>query len=66
LDRCSPEFRERYAAASLVVAKGQANYETLDDEGSGVFFALQVKCPVLAREARVPVGGIVFKRGKAA
>jgi uncharacterized protein with ATP-grasp and redox domains len=66
LARCSPEFRKRYAAAPLVVAKGQANYETLDEEGPEVFFALQVKCPVLARDAGVPVGSIVFKRGAAA
>ena len=30
---CSAEFRARYAAAPLVIAKGQANYETLGDAG---------------------------------
>jgi uncharacterized protein with ATP-grasp and redox domains len=63
LDRCSPAFRRAYAAAPLIVAKGQANYETLSEQGSRVFFLLQTKCPVIARDVGVPVGSIVLKRG---
>jgi uncharacterized protein with ATP-grasp and redox domains len=66
LSRCSTSFRERFAASDVVLAKGQANYETLGDDGNGVFFALRVKCPVLARDASVPVGSIVFRRGQTA
>lgn len=63
LDRCSEEFRRLYQVAELIIAKGQANYETLSDEGTKVFFLLQIKCPVIARDAGAPVGSIVFKQG---
>ena len=32
LGRCSEEFRRLYDTAELVIAKGQANYETLSNE----------------------------------
>jgi uncharacterized protein with ATP-grasp and redox domains len=64
LDRCSEEFRRLYDKAELVIAKGQANYETLNKEGPKVFFLLQTKCPVIARDVGVPVGSIVLKQGK--
>jgi uncharacterized protein with ATP-grasp and redox domains len=63
LARCSDEFRTRYERAEVVLAKGQANYETLSEEGLKVFFLLQVKCPVIAGDAAVPVGSIVLKHG---
>lgn len=63
LDRCSDEFRELYEKAELIIAKGQANYETLSEEGSRVFLLLQAKCPVIARDVGVPVGSIVLKQG---
>jgi len=63
LNRCSDDFVRLYDQSDVVIAKGQANYETLSDEGPKVFFLLQVKCPVIARDAGVPVGSIVLKRG---
>jgi uncharacterized protein with ATP-grasp and redox domains len=63
LDRCSEEFRGLYDEAELVIAKGQASYETLSEEGPKVFFLLQAKCPIIARDAGVPVGSIVLKQG---
>ncbi len=62
LHRCSEEFRQLYDKAELIIAKGQANYETLSEEGARVFFLLQVKCPVIARDVGVPVGSIVLKQ----
>jgi len=62
LDRCSEEFRGLYDEAELIVAKGQANYETLSEEGPRVFLLLQTKCPVIARNVGVPVGSIVVKQ----
>ncbi len=64
LGRCSEEFRHLYDDAELVIAKGQANYETLSEEGPKVFFLLQTKCPVIARDMGVPVGSIVLKQGR--
>lgn len=63
LDRCSEEFRRLYDETELVIAKGQANYETLSEEGPKVFFLLQAKCPLIARDVGVPVGSIVLKQG---
>lgn len=63
LTRCSPEFRKRYEQAAVIIAKGQANYETLSDQGPKVFFMLQIKCPVIARDMDVPVQSIVLKQG---
>lgn len=63
LDRCSSEFRRLYSQAELVIAKGQANYETLSEEGEQVYFLLQTKCPVISRDAGVPDGSIILKRG---
>lgn len=63
LDRCSEEFRRLYDEAELIIAKGQANYETLSEESTKVFFLLQTKCPVIARDVGVPVGSIVLKQG---
>jgi uncharacterized protein with ATP-grasp and redox domains len=62
LDRCSDEFRRLYDQAALVIAKGQANYETLSKAGPKVFCLLQTKCPVIARDVGVPVGSMVLSR----
>ena len=63
LDRCTEDFRRRYNEAELIIAKGQANYETLSTERKGIFFLLQTKCPVIAQDVGVPTGSIVLKRG---
>jgi uncharacterized protein with ATP-grasp and redox domains len=63
LERCSERFKQVFAEAPLVIAKGQANYETLSEQGSKVFFLLQAKCPVIARDLEVPVGGLVLRQG---
>ena len=60
LDFCSAGFRHLLAHAELVIAKGQANYETFGGIGAPVFLLLQVKCPVVARDLGVPVTSIVF------
>ncbi|HEM60785.1 MAG TPA: DUF89 family protein [Chloroflexi bacterium] len=65
LRSCSPKFRRLYDRAQMIVAKGQANYETLSGEGERLFFLLQIKCPVIAQDAGVAVGDIVLKRGSA-
>ncbi|MCD6554929.1 MAG: DUF89 family protein [Anaerolineae bacterium] len=64
LDRCTEDFRRLYDQAELIIAKGQANYETLSTERKNIFFLLQTKCPVIARDVGVPTGSIVLKRGE--
>lgn len=63
LHRCSHDFRRRYHEAQMIIAKGQANYETLSGEGDRLFFLLQAKCPVMAGDVGVPMGSIVLKQG---
>ncbi len=64
LDQCTPEFRELFQRSELVLSKGQANYETMDEQGDKVFFLLRIKCPVLGRMLDAPLGSLVFKQGQ--
>lgn len=62
LTSCSPEFRRIYRSAPVVIAPGQASYETLSDAGPRVFAVLLVTCPVIGRDLGVPVGGVVVRQ----
>ena len=70
LEWCSPEFARRFGQAELVIAKGQGNYETLSTvrrgrrgaAGSGLFFLLKAKCPVVARDLGCGAGDFVLHR----
>lgn len=62
LDLCSDQFRQTLESAPVVIAKGQANYETLSDAGPRVFCVLQAKCPVIATDLNVPVGSAVVRQ----
>lgn len=62
LPDCSPAFRRRFEQADLVIAKGQGNFETLSHVDKDIFFALLVKCPVIARELACEVGTLVLRR----
>jgi uncharacterized protein with ATP-grasp and redox domains len=64
LSECTPEFKQLFRESDLILAKGQANYETLDQAGDQVFFLLRIKCPVVSREIGYPVGNLVFEQGK--
>jgi damage-control phosphatase, subfamily I len=60
LEDCSQEFKQRFAAADLILAKGQGNFETLSDEPDNIVFLFKAKCPVIAEHARVPLGAHVL------
>ncbi|MCL5098878.1 MAG: ARMT1-like domain-containing protein [Candidatus Omnitrophica bacterium] len=62
LEDCSPEFQRRFSRADVIIAKGQANFESLDGCGRDIFFLLKVKCPVVARHIGRPVGSLVLHR----
>ena len=64
LSQCSAEFRGLFNRSNLVISKGQANYETLDEQGDKVFFLLRVKCSVLSRQLEAPLGSLVLKQGQ--
>ncbi|MCF7970759.1 MAG: ARMT1-like domain-containing protein [Methylococcaceae bacterium] len=61
-EQCSEAFRQRFAQADLIIAKGQANYESLSDSSAPIFFLLQAKCNVIARDLGIAQGGTVLKR----
>ncbi len=63
LDACSAELRAAFAAADLVISKGQGNFETLEGCGREVFFALTVKCPAVAALSGQEVGSLVLRFG---
>lgn len=65
LATCSPQFRARFAAADLILAKGQGNFETLHDSGAPVFSLFRVKCPIVAAHCGHPVGSHVVWRAPA-
>lgn len=48
---CGRGFREAFASADLIVAKGQANFETMSDrKDRPIAFLFLAKCPVVIRE----------------
>ena len=59
---CSESFLELFKRADLIIAKGQAHYETLSDEDKDIFFILKVKCPVVARDIQCRIGDMILRR----
>ncbi|TWU44315.1 hypothetical protein Q31b_18510 [Novipirellula aureliae] len=60
LTACSPEFQERFSRADLIIAKGQANFESLDGSKQNIFFLFKVKCAVVGQHIGQPVGTLVL------
>ena len=48
ISRTSPQFQEIYQHADVVIAKGQANYESLSEENQNIYFLLMAKCKIIA------------------
>ncbi len=64
LTLCSDQFVELFDSSELIIAKGQANYESLSSAGEKVFCLLQIKCPVIGMDIGAPVGSIVVRQSK--
>jgi uncharacterized protein with ATP-grasp and redox domains len=63
LEDCSEEFKNIFARADLVIAKGHGNYETLNDvKGKKLYFLLMVKCTIIARDLGCSMGDFVVKK----
>jgi len=62
LESCSQAFRNRFAEADLIIAKGQGNYETLSDVNKNIFFILKAKCPVIAKDLGCEVGEMILRK----
>ncbi len=63
LDEVSPEFRELFFGADMVISKGQGNFETLDDAPRDIYFLLRAKCDVVAQILGVHVGDTLLIKG---
>jgi uncharacterized protein with ATP-grasp and redox domains len=61
-DLCSPEFKEHFESADLIISKGQGNLEgLLNDNQHNIAFLLMVKCTVIAEKLNVKKGDFVVK-----
>jgi len=57
------DFRKRYAAADIVISKGQGNFESLTEYlDREVFFLFMAKCPVIATYLNCEIGDIILTR----
>jgi uncharacterized protein with ATP-grasp and redox domains len=56
IDKCSKSFVNLFSNIDLVIAKGQANFETLNECRRKIFFLTQIKCDVIARRYGYEVG----------
>jgi damage-control phosphatase, subfamily I len=61
LSNASNEFVEKMKTADIIIAKGQGNYEALNEINRDIFFLLMVKCPLIAHEIKEGLGTPVFK-----
>jgi len=64
LPAASPEFREHFRTADLVISKGMGNFEGLSGEAGPIFFLLKAKCAPVAQELGVRVGELVLAAGR--
>jgi uncharacterized protein with ATP-grasp and redox domains len=62
LDDCAESFRRRFSAADVIIAKGQGNYESLNDADRGVHFLFKAKCELVARDLGCEVGEMVVAK----
>jgi uncharacterized protein with ATP-grasp and redox domains len=62
LSQCTAELQQLFRSVDIIIAKGQGNYESLEEEPGNIFFMLRAKCPLVAELLGVNVGDCVLKR----
>lgn len=62
LNECAREFRDRFDECDIVLGKGQAAFESLQDVEVSSYFAMRVKCSVMAKVQGVGVGELALTR----
>jgi len=62
-DKCSDMFLKVLDSADMVIAKGQGNYETLDESGDRFFFILKAKCPHIAKSLGIEENRLALIQG---
>lgn len=64
LPSCSKEMVDAYYTADVIIAKGQANWESLEAEApEKLFFLLKAKCGCVARVLGVEEGDVLICKG---
>lgn len=63
---CSPIFTTYMQRVDLILAKGQGNFEGMNEDVPHAFYAFKAKCPVIAKVLNVPQGTTMFRRGATA
>ncbi|HID65614.1 MAG TPA: DUF89 domain-containing protein [Aquificaceae bacterium] len=61
LEDCSQEFIKVFYNADIVISKGQANFETLNNAERDIFFLLVAKCNPIANETKGKKGELIFR-----
>jgi len=64
LKSCHPGFLKLLSEADLILAKGQGNFECLEQERGPFYFLLKAKCEVVARHLGVKPGSLVLTRSR--
>jgi uncharacterized protein with ATP-grasp and redox domains len=62
LEDCSGEFRRCFDEADVIIAKGQANFESLEHVDRAIYFIMTAKCELVARQLGVGLGDVVVAR----
>lgn len=60
LENCAADFIQRFKQADMIIAKGQGNYESLNEVEAPVFFLLKAKCAVVADDLGCNVGDLIL------
>lgn len=61
LNMCNDEFMKIFQKADFVVAKGQGNFEAMEEVDKPIFFLLKAKCDVIARHMECKLGDIMLR-----
>lgn len=61
LEECKEEFVETFYGSDVVISKGQANFETLNEADRSLFFLLVAKCNPIGNETGGKKGELIFK-----
>ncbi len=59
---CSPEFREIFRQADVIISKGQGNFESLSSVKANIYFLFRVKCDLVKEHTGFPVGSLVLMK----
>lgn len=63
LELCSDNFKKEFNSADLIIAKGQANFETLNYiKDKNIFYLFKAKCMPVAKYINCNVGDLVMKK----